>query len=249
LRAVAVSIANAVDPDTGAVVALSDTPYPEGLISPADALAQVSSAPLIVDNDVNLAALAERALGAGQSVPNFVYVFVGIALGMGLVLNGSPVRGARGLAGEIDYLPIGPACGPGPGRQRLARAASAWALVGAKELGGRAADVLAVAETVFVRAGLGDAHALELVEREGRVIGEAVTAACAMVDPQLVILGGPVGGQPALLPFVQKTVNELAPVPVPVLSGTVGPNPSLRGAVVVALQRARDDLLASTVNA
>jgi hypothetical protein len=69
---------------------------------------------------------------------------------------------------------------------------------------------------------------------------------CATIDPQLVILGGPVGGHPALLPLVQLTVNELAPVPIPVLHVLVGENPSLRGAIAVGLQRAREDLLAST---
>ncbi|HKG52091.1 MAG TPA: ROK family transcriptional regulator, partial [Actinomycetales bacterium] len=129
LRAVAVSVANPVDPATGTVVALPDTPYPEGLIQPAealaDSLANPADVPLLVENDVNLAALAEGAHGAGRDVDSFAYLYVGAGLGMGLVLGGSLVRGSRGLAGEIGYLSLGFA---GPEKQRrhgLARAVAA----------------------------------------------------------------------------------------------------------------------------
>jgi predicted NBD/HSP70 family sugar kinase len=245
LRAVSVSIANPVDPASGRVVPLSDTPYPEGVIAPAQVLAGLFSAPLIVDNDVNLAAIAERVLGAGRSVDNFVYVYIGAGLGMGIVLNGSLVRGARGLAGEIGYLPVGPTSEAAHGRHRLARVAAAGSFARNDKAGARPRQVFQLAEAVFARAERGNAEAIELLEREGRAVGEAIAAVCATIDPQLVILGGPVGGHPALLPLVQLTVNELAPVPIPVLHGLVGENPSLRGAIAVSLQRARQDLLAS----
>ncbi len=245
LRAVAVSIANPVNPITGAVVPLPDTPYPEGVISPVEVLAGMFTAPLVVDNDLNLAAIAERSLGAGRSVDNFVYVYIGAGLGMGIVLNGSLVRGARGLAGEIGYLPIGPLSTAVQGRHRLARVAAAQGFTGEAKGAGPGGNVAELVGAVFARAQAGDTQALALLEREGQAVGEAVAAVCAMVDPELVVLGGPVGGQPALLPLIQRTVNELAPVPIPVQHGTVGEAPSLRGATVVGLQRAREELLGS----
>lgn len=247
LRAVTVSIANPVDPATGAVVPLPDTPYPEGVISPATLLAGVFTAPLVVDNDVNLAAIAERHLGAGRSVDNFVYVYIGAGLGMGLVLNGSLVRGARGLAGEIGYLPIGLISAVAQKRHRLARTAAALSFAGEEKDAVSGGKALLLVESVFARAEGGDTEALDLLEREGQAVGEAVAAVCAIVDPELVILGGPVGAHAALLPLVQRTVNELAPVRVPVRHGTVGEDPSLRGAIVVGLQRARENLLSSVI--
>lgn len=69
LRAVAISVAEPVDPRTLSVIELPDTPYQEGLIQPAQILAERIAAPLLVDNDVNLAALGEQRSGVGKDVP------------------------------------------------------------------------------------------------------------------------------------------------------------------------------------
>src|SRR2546430_1778388 len=62
---------------------------------------------LAVENDVDAAALAERAHGHGREVDSFAFVSVGTGIGMGLVLGGRLHRGAHGAAGEIGYLPLG----------------------------------------------------------------------------------------------------------------------------------------------
>lgn len=62
---------------------------------------------LAIENDVDAAALAERALGVGQEADNFAFVHVGSGVGMGLVLGGRLHRGVHGVAGEIAFLPIG----------------------------------------------------------------------------------------------------------------------------------------------
>src|SRR5207244_8941854 len=59
------------------------------------------------ENDVNLAALGERSLGAGRDVANFVFLWVGTGVGMGIVIDGELYRGAGGAAGEIGYMPVG----------------------------------------------------------------------------------------------------------------------------------------------
>src|SRR2546425_2431263 len=61
------------------------------------------------ENDVNLAALGEQAKGHGQGIRDFVYLWVGTGVGMGLVIDGKLYRGSRGAAGEIAYLPLGEA--------------------------------------------------------------------------------------------------------------------------------------------
>jgi predicted NBD/HSP70 family sugar kinase len=62
---------------------------------------------LAIENDVDAAALAERALGVGQEADSFAWVHVGTGIGMGLVLGGRLHRGVHGVAGEIAFLPIG----------------------------------------------------------------------------------------------------------------------------------------------
>ena len=62
---------------------------------------------LAIENDVDAAALAERALGVGKETDNFAFVHVGSGVGMGLVLGGRLHRGVHGVAGEIAFLPLG----------------------------------------------------------------------------------------------------------------------------------------------
>ncbi len=61
---------------------------------------------LVMENDVDAAALAERALGHGREVDHFAFVHIGTGIGMGLVLGGQLLRGAHGVAGEIAFLPL-----------------------------------------------------------------------------------------------------------------------------------------------
>ena len=68
--------------------------------------------PILVDNDANLAALAEAAFGAGRDAKDLVYLMISSGIGAGLVLNGRLYRGAEGLAGELGHVLVD-ADGPG----------------------------------------------------------------------------------------------------------------------------------------
>ena len=67
-----------------------------------------------IENDVDAAALAERAHGHGRYVDTFAFVHIGTGIGMGLVLGGRLHRGVHGVAGEIAFMPLGDG---GPDRQ------------------------------------------------------------------------------------------------------------------------------------
>jgi predicted NBD/HSP70 family sugar kinase len=215
LRAVAVSIANPVDPATGRVVELHESAFPAGVLG-ADDVRGIDPAMVVLDNDVNFAALAERDQGAALGTSTFAYLFVGErhSVGLGLVLDGLLVRGARGLAGEVGYLPVG----PGDGRFRFGEAMAAHGLRAPAD-DGDPVDDTAIADA-------------------GRTLGEAAVAVCATVDPGLLVLGGPVGLVPGLLPHVIATVAELAPREVPVVPGALGGTAPLRGALAEARRRA-----------
>lgn len=239
----AVAIANPVDPVTGEVVPLLDTPFPEGVISVREALAGLIDTPVEVDNDANFAAIAEHHLGAARFVRDFVYIFIGIGIGMGLFLNGDLVRGHRGLVGEIGYLPIAVAKHQDTlSRQLLGRNASARHFItGAKDAND--AVMTHVLQDIFAQGERGDPTALELIHEEAVAIGQAVAAVASVVDPELVIIGGPVGCHNLLVEQIQKIVMELAPLPIPVQAASIRKDPSLAGAAVRALRVAKSTLM------
>src|SRR3984957_4518480 len=102
---------------------------------------------LVVENDVDAAALAERTHGHGRDADSFAFVSVGSGIGMGLVVGGRLHRGRHGVAGEIAYLPIsgGQGADPGDARRRgpLEAAASAPAVVRAARRAGMRGQVSA----------------------------------------------------------------------------------------------------------
>src|SRR5215831_17089563 len=102
---------------------------------------------LAVENDVDAAALAERALGCGREADSFAFISVGTGIGMGLVLGGQLVRGAHGVAGEIAYMPMSGGAGTDPADARrrgtLEAAASASAVVRAARRAGMRGQVSA----------------------------------------------------------------------------------------------------------
>lgn len=213
IRSVAVSVANPVDPATRRVVELGESAFPAGVVA-AGELKGVDPQRVTLDNDVNFAALAERDHGAAIGAGTFAYLYVGErhSVGLGLVVHGRVVRGAGGLAGEIGYLPLGPE----PGRFGLGHAMAAHGLragVAAGDRGGAA-----------------------------RTLGEAATVVCAVLDPELIVLGGAVGVDPDLRAAVAAVVEELAPRPVPVVGSSLGEAAPLWGALVEGRERAWEEL-------
>ncbi|MCR6489359.1 ROK family transcriptional regulator [Amycolatopsis sp. OK19-0408] len=226
VRATAISVANPVDPVTHEVVALPGSPFPEGTLRAADIGRDV-----LLDNDVNFSALAERREGAAREAKSFAYVYVGAGLGVSLYVGDQLVRGAHGLAGEIGYLD-----------SSGATLASALADQGFGRVDAPSLDVDAILTTLD-QAGSGDAVAAERLGLLGATLGRAVAAICTIVDPDVVLLGGPAGSHPALVAEIRRTVQAAAPGPVRVEAGEVTDSAALRGALLSALDHGRDGLL------
>jgi predicted NBD/HSP70 family sugar kinase len=229
LRAVGVSVANPVHPATHEVVALAGSPFPEGLLSPAAILGDLVPAPILVDNDVNLAALAEHRAGAAVGAASFAYVYVGAGLGLGLYIGDQLIRGAHGLAGEIGYLPAAdPTAEP-------ATLAGELAAHGFGRSDAPSNDVAAVLR-MLDRADPDENESLRLL---GGAIGRAIASVTAVVDPELILLGGPVGTHPALMAPVRAAVARVSPIPTRLIHGTLGALAPLHGATHLALDHAR----------
>lgn len=202
-----------------------------------------------IENDVNAAAIGERWRGIGRSCDQFAFLAIGTGFGMGLVLNGELHRGHRGAAGEIAYLPIGrdPFDPAVHGRGALEEAASGSGISGllARHLASGADSVLpagASVEEIFDAAARGDELALALVSEEAALVAQAVLAVSSVVDPELFVLGGGIGANPLLLPFVREQVDRITPHPVRVETSALGDRATLIGAISIGLRTIRDNL-------
>src|SRR5215467_9270548 len=169
---------------------------------------------LKVENDVDAAALAERAHGHGCEVDSFAFVSVGTGIGMGLVLDGQLVRGAHGVAGEIAYMPMTGGFGTDPedARRRgaLEASASAPAVVRAARRAGMRGQVSA--RRVFAAAARGDERAAAVVAEEAQLVARLLCAVVTVIDPGLIVLGGGIGQAPGFAAEVTRELRALAPV-------------------------------------
>ncbi|MFF8815048.1 ROK family transcriptional regulator [Streptomyces pactum] len=242
-----IGMPGALDPRTGE---LRYAPHLSGWQSTtlrAD-LAGALGTPVVVENDVNLAAVAERQGGAARDVEDFVLVWVDDGVGAAVVLGGRPLRGFTGGAGEIGYMPLpgaplarggpGAAAGPdgGGGFQRLVGGAAVRELARAH---GIEAPTAAEAVAGALRTpGAGDRVLDELAGR----LATGLAAVVSVVDPELVVLSGRTAraGGERLRERVAAGLTGLAlPAPRLRLSAVDGP-PVLAGALCTALAAARD---------
>jgi predicted NBD/HSP70 family sugar kinase len=150
--------------------------------------------PVTVDNEANLAALAELWFGA--ALPNFLLVSGEVGVGAGVVLDGRLFRGTRGLAGELGHVvvdPTGPRCGCGA-NGCLEQLAGQEALVRNAELAGAistsTADPNGAVAQLVALASAGDARVLRVLAEAGTALGVALAGAVNLFDVPAVVLGG-----------------------------------------------------------
>ena len=194
------------------------------------------------ENDVNLAALAERAYGLGRNLRDFVFLSIGTGIGMGLVIDGQLRRGAHGAAGEIAYLPIGPSDPRDPANRRRgafeAAAAAAGIVRQARALGMRPP---LSAENIFSAARRGNPTAKKVVDIEAARLALAIATIAPVLDPELVILGGGIGRNgDLLLEPIERELRQMMPFRPRVVISALGDDAVLQGAVAIALDAARD---------
>jgi predicted NBD/HSP70 family sugar kinase len=246
LSALVIGSPGVVDPQTGdPSLAVNLPAWHEGALA---ALRGVLHKPVVIENDVNLAAMAERAAGAAAGADDFVLVWLGGGLGLATILGGRLHRGTAGAAGEIGYLPVHgaplhtdirhPASG---GFQALAGGSAVRAL--AAEYGFAAPTP---AEAVQAAIAGSEAFLDELAHR----VAVGVASVCVVLDPGLVVLGGEVGraGGAALAARVAADVAGICPARPRVVPTGVPDEPVLRGAILAAVAQARAALLASVAD-
>ncbi|WP_328989586.1 ROK family protein [Kribbella sp. NBC_01245] len=216
-----------------------------GQQQPYDFYSQLSESidgPVLLENNVNLAAIGEHRHGAGRTAETFAVIAIGTGVGAGIMHNGRLLRGAHGAAGEVAFLPTGHADRRGP-HDSADEAGGAALLREAQALTSSAKDVA----DLFEQARRGEQPALSLVEDECRRIGEIVASICAVVDPETVILSGGIGDNDYLVARVAELAADL-PVAPAVVRSALGERASLAGAIATAVDHAAGQLLGRVQN-
>jgi predicted NBD/HSP70 family sugar kinase len=213
---------------------------------------------LAIENDVDAAALAERALGHGRDVANFAFVHVGTGIGMGLVLEGRLHRGVHGVAGEIAFMPLGDASAardsaveeadgvdPEEARRRgpLETAAAADGIVRAARRAGMTGPVSA--RSVFEAAADGDTRAAAVVAAEAGIVAEAICCVVTVADPSLVVLGGGIGQAPGFADAVSSALAAMTPVMPDLKVSALGTDVVVDGCLAEGIALAWNQLIAA----
>jgi predicted NBD/HSP70 family sugar kinase len=210
---------------------------------------------VVVDNDANLAALAEHRAGPHAGVPDLVTLVGGVGVGAGIIAGSRLVPGDRGLAGQIGHLqldPAGPLCRCGR-RGCLEAYAGLPALIRAALPDAEApiTDHAHELERLTVLAGAGDPVAGQALAEAGRRLGHAVSVLSDLLDPRVVVLGGTFATlAPWLLPAVEAEVKSRAVVPGEtgrVVASTQGTGAIATGGAALVLDRLEDGELPAPV--
>lgn len=200
--------------------------------------------PVVVDNDANLAAIAEGSVGAGLGARSFVTLLSGERFGAGLVVDGALLRGHHGGAGEMHVLDLVDGVGSAAG---LAAVARSWVgeEPGLAGLRRRLPDPVGLADVVAA-ARTGDPDALAVVDRLGDRLARVCAVLGGLLDVRRVVVGGAVAASADLV--IERAAAVLATymhLPVPeVTASELGADGVVLGAVRRAVGLVRDDPLA-----
>ncbi|GGM19300.1 ROK family protein [Dactylosporangium sucinum] len=247
IRRIVLGTPGLVDPKSGEITFAWDLPrWHRGLLT---ALREDLGRPVMFENDVNLAAIAEQHSGAAVGAQDFVLVWLDRGVGTAVVLGGRLHRGSVGAAGEIGYLPVtGTTVSRDASRKQksgfraLADAAAVKAI--AKEHGFKAAGA---AESVRAAIAAGTAGS-PFLDELARRISLGVASVGLVLDPELVVLAGDVGqaGGADLAQRVQHEVAAIAVVSPRVVATEVASEPVLNGAILTGLDAVREEVFGST---
>src|SRR5579859_1266041 len=192
VRALAIGVPGTVDPDTGRIGLAYNIPDLSGVSLGQELAVLGADLEVVVENDVNLAAIGERSQGWASGCEHFAFVAIGTGIGAGVVVNGELCRGVGGAGGEIGYLPFGEdPFDPQVDRRGPLEAAIAGRGVSAYVERQLSAGVVTELQSgcspveVFEAANRGDELASRALDREARLIAMTIASLAAVVSPEL----------------------------------------------------------------
>lgn len=258
LRSVVIGTPGLVDPRTGDVrFAFDLSSWREGA---AARLRDRLGTEVLIENNVNLAAVAEHAHGVARGTDDFALLWIDRGIGLAVVLGGRLHRGVSGGAGELGYLPV-----PGvplPDAVTESRAHHAPALAGGfGALAGTDALLdlarshgfpdLPLEETIRqASAAPADPRASAFLDDLAARLSLGVAAVTTVLDPGLIVLSGSLGtaGGPVLAARTQQAVSRFCPTVPRLVPGALTTEQVLQGALHTALVRAREAVFSSTTD-
>jgi glucokinase len=249
--AVGLGIPATMDHDHGIAVSAVNLPLEDLPIR--EQVSERVGLPVAVDNDANVAALAEHLYGAARGCDQAVMLTIGTGIGGGLILGGEVYRGAGGAGAELGHTVIdwdGPPCqGNCPGRGCVETMASGTALaregreaaerepgsaLGSMLADGHEVDGKAVTEAALA----GDATAVAVFDLVGRRLGAALVTFANIFEPEVIVVGGGVmAAGDLLLEPARMVLRERALRPmnkIPLVAAELGASAGLIGAAAMA---------------
>ncbi len=214
VRAIGIASPGPLDPHTGTILATPNIPEWQNFPVAAK-LSQHFNVPVYLDNDANMAGLAEWQFGAGRGHDNLVYLTISTGIGGGVISQGCLIQGFRGMGAELGHMiidPEGPPCGCGKrghiesfsSGPSIARYIKEELLAGEKS--SLQGEAVITAAQVADAARAGDGLAISAFERAGYYLGIAVANYLAIFDPSILIFGGGVSqvGELLFKPFEES---------------------------------------------
>jgi glucokinase len=249
--AVGLGIPATIDHERG--VAISAVNLPIENLQIRELIEERTGLPVFVDNDANVAALAEHLYGAATGTRNVVMLTIGTGIGGGLILDGKPYRGTTGAGAELGHVVIdlnGPRCqGNCPNRGCVETLASGTALgregreaasrepesaLGRMQAEGRRIDGRAVTEA----AQEGDRTAIGVFDLIGSRLGVALAGFANIFEPDVIVIGGGVIAAGELLLEPARTEMQARALPpmnrTPVVPAELGEDAGMIGAAAMA---------------
>ena len=234
VRTSAIGIPAAVHPTTADLSLAGNLPGLEGG-NLRSGLHEALGASILIDNDVNLALLAEVGQGGATREENAAFIALGTGIGGALMVNGHLLRGAHGGAGELGYMPLWQIDGPGiPSLEERVGEAGIR-----RDYVGRGGDPAHTVRDIFVAAADGSQAAQAALDTAAHHVARAALTLLALLDPQLLIFGGSVGSRPEFIERVERLVSATWQRSIQIVRSRSGGRAGLLG----ALELARSDLL------
>jgi len=251
VAAVGLGIPATIDHDRG--IAISAVNLPIDDLPIRDLAGERTGLPIFVDNDANVAALAEHLFGAARGADNAVMLTLGTGIGGGLILGGKPYRGASGAGAELGHMVIAmdglPCQGNCPGHGCVETYASGTAIgregreaaerepdsaLGRLAAEGTEIDGRAVTEA----AKAGDAASVGVFELVGARLGVALASFANIFEPEVIVIGGGVmAAGDILLDPARRELRQRALPPMngtPVVAAELGADAGMIGAAAMA---------------
>ena len=198
-------------------------------------------APVLLENDANVAALGEYWMGAGRGWHDLIMMTLGTGLGGGMVLDDKLIRGRLGMAGELGHMTISPngypcGCGNVGCLEKYASATAISAMAKLMNLGDLSS------KQVFELAQNGNERARAVFNVVGDALGLAIAQLSNIFNPSLILLGGGVTAAwdffaPVMLAEARRRSLTFRTHPPEVKQSKLGGDSGLFGAAYLPLQK------------